>query len=72
VDRKAGSIQISDWGSDRTKTFLISEMVIPGSCSWNVGVGREKGEVENDEEGFRTMRVLGENIACFLKSWDSS
>jgi hypothetical protein len=24
---------------------------IPGSCYWNVGIGREKGEVENDEEG---------------------
>ncbi|MCX6992926.1 MAG: flavodoxin family protein [Kiritimatiellaeota bacterium] len=47
--------------------FLISEMIIPGSCYWNMGLGREKGEVENDEEGIRTMKVLGENMAWLLK-----
>ena len=47
--------------------FLISEMIIPGSCYWNMGIGREKGEVENDEEGMRTMTVLGENMAWLLK-----
>jgi multimeric flavodoxin WrbA len=47
--------------------FLICEMIIPGSCYWNMGFGREKGEVENDEEGIRTMRVLGENMAWLLK-----
>lgn len=47
--------------------FLICEMIIPGSCYWNMGFGREKGEVENDEEGIRTMKVLGENMAWLLK-----
>ncbi len=47
--------------------FLISEMIVPGSCYWNLGIGREKGEVERDEEGVRTMRVLGENMAWLLK-----
>ena len=47
--------------------FLIGEMIIPGSCYWNQGVGREKGEVENDEEGIRTMKILGENMAWLLK-----
>ena len=42
-------------------------MVVPGSCYWNVGIGREIGEVEQDEEGIRTMEVLGENMAWLLK-----
>jgi multimeric flavodoxin WrbA len=47
--------------------FLIRQMIVPGSCYWNMGIGREKGEVENDEEGVRTMTVLGENMAWLLK-----
>ncbi len=47
--------------------FLITEMIIPGSSYWNIGIGREPGEVENDEEGIRTMKVLGQNMAWLLK-----
>jgi len=47
--------------------FLINEMIVVGSSYWNVGIGREKGDVLNDEEGLRTMRVLGENMAWVLK-----
>jgi multimeric flavodoxin WrbA len=47
--------------------FLITEMIVPGSCYWNVGIGREIGEVEKDEEGIRTMEVLGRNMAWLLK-----
>lgn len=47
--------------------FLISEMIIPGSCYWNVGMGRVPGEVNNDEEGLATMDTLGKNMAWLLK-----
>lgn len=47
--------------------FLISEMIVVGSCYWNMGFGREKGEVAGDEEGMRTMQVLGENLAWALQ-----
>lgn len=47
--------------------FLIGQMIVPGSIYWNMGFGREKGEVEKDEEGLRTMKVLGENMAWLLK-----
>ncbi len=47
--------------------FLIREMIVPGSCYWNMGIGREKGEVEKDEEGIRTMTLLGENMAWLLR-----
>lgn len=47
--------------------FLISQMIVPGSFYWNVGIGREIGEVEKDLEGIETMQVLGENMAWLLK-----
>jgi multimeric flavodoxin WrbA len=42
-------------------------MIIPGSSYWNIAIGREKGEVLKDEEGMKTMKVLGENMAWLLK-----
>ena len=62
--RRGGSIHAFD---TINHLFLICEMIIPGSCYWNMGIGREKGEVENDEEGVKTMTVLGENMAWLLK-----
>ena len=46
--------------------FTITQMIIPGSNYWNVGVGRAVGEVENDKEGMTTMAVLGRNMAWLL------
>jgi multimeric flavodoxin WrbA len=42
-------------------------MIVPGSSYWNMGVGLDKGDVEKDEEGIMTMKVLGENMAWLLK-----
>jgi multimeric flavodoxin WrbA len=47
--------------------FLISQMVVPGSSYWNIGVGSKKGEVETDEEGLKTMETLGRNMAWLIK-----
>ena len=47
--------------------FFISQMIVPGSNYWNMGFGREKGEVEKDEEAQDTMRTLGQNMAWLLK-----
>ena len=47
--------------------YLLGEMIIPGSIYWNMGFGLQKGEVENDEEGIRTMKALGQNMAWLLK-----
>lgn len=47
--------------------FLISEMIVPGSMYWNVGIGRAPGEVNGDGEGLATMATLGKNIAWLLK-----
>lgn len=47
--------------------FLIEEMIIPGSTYWNIGIGKDKGDVSSDDEGLANMRNLGENIAWILK-----
>ena len=47
--------------------FFINQMVVPGSRYWNMGIGREPGAVEADEEGIATMKTLGENMAWLLK-----
>lgn len=62
--RRAGSIHTFD---SINHFFLISQMIIPGSSYWNIGIGRNIGEVEKDEEGIGIMRNLGENMAWLLK-----
>ena len=62
--RRAGAIHAFD---TLNHFFLITEMIVPGSTYWNIGIGREIGEVEKDEEGIRTMKNLGRNMAWLLK-----
>lgn len=62
--RRGGSIHAFD---SMNHFFLISGMIIPGSCYWNMSFGLEKGEVENDDEGLQTMQILGRNMAWLLK-----
>jgi multimeric flavodoxin WrbA len=62
--RRAGAIHAFD---SINHFFLINEMIIPGSSYWNIAYGREKGEVAKDEEGMKTMRVLGNNMAWLMK-----
>jgi multimeric flavodoxin WrbA len=47
--------------------FLINQMIISGSSYWNIGIGNNKGEVEKDEEGMKTMDDLGRNMAWLIK-----
>jgi multimeric flavodoxin WrbA len=47
--------------------FLISQMFVPGSTYWNMGIGLEPGDVKEDTEGLRTMENLGKNMAWLLK-----
>jgi multimeric flavodoxin WrbA len=66
--RRAGAIHAFD---TLNHYFLISEMIVPGSSYWNIGIGREIGDVERDEEGIRTMKTLGQNMAWLLKKVNS-
>jgi multimeric flavodoxin WrbA len=43
--------------------FLMSGAIVPGSTYWNLGFGREKGEVADDQEAARNMADLGHTIA---------
>jgi len=61
--RRGGSIHAFD---SLNHFFLISQMVVPGSCYWNMGFGLEIGDVEKDEEGLQTMKILGQNMAWLL------
>ncbi|HEY5514536.1 MAG TPA: flavodoxin family protein [Geomonas sp.] len=61
--RRAGAIHAFD---SINHFFLIGEMIVPGSSYWNIGIGREIGEVEGDAEGMATMETLGKNMAWLM------
>jgi multimeric flavodoxin WrbA len=62
--RRAGGIPTFD---AINHFFFISQMIVPGSSYWNIGIGNKKGEVEADEEGMQTMDDLGRNMAWLIK-----
>ena len=62
--RRAGGIPTFD---AINHFFLISQMIIPASSYWNIGIGRQKGDVASDEEGLKTMEDLGVNMAWLIK-----
>ena len=62
--RRAGAIHVFN---SINHFFFIGQMIVPGSSYWNIGMGRQKGEVEKDEEGIQTMKNLGKNMAWILK-----
>ena len=43
--------------------YLMNQVIVPGSLYWNMGYGRNKGEVEKDAEGLGNMVNLGRVIA---------
>ena len=63
--RRAGAVHTLD---TMNHFFLLNRMIIVGSDSWNVGMGPEIGEVVDDEEGMKNMRLLGENMVWLLKN----
>jgi len=62
--RRAGSIHVFD---SINHLFTISQMIIPGSSYWYIGMGLDEGNVERDDEGIQTMHTLGQNMAWLLK-----
>ena len=62
--RRAGASHV--FGS-LNNFFLIGEMIVVGSSYWNIGVGRESGQVQEDQEGIKTMQDLGQNMAWLLE-----
>lgn len=66
--RRAGAVHAFD---SINHFFGISNMYTVGSSYWNLGLGMNPGDVEKDEEGIKTMRDLGANMAWILKKIES-
>lgn len=64
VARRAGTTATYD---QMNKYFGINQMPIISSRYWNMTHGRNSDDVEKDEEGLQTMRILARNMAYFLK-----
>ena len=64
VARRAGAFHVFN---SLNAFFLIGQMIVPGSSYWNLGIGRQPGEVNSDAEGVQTMKDLGKNMAWLLK-----
>ena len=47
--------------------FMIMDMVVPGSSYWNIGIGRDPGEVKEDTEALDTITHFAENLAWLAK-----
>jgi multimeric flavodoxin WrbA len=62
--RRAGTTAALD---QINKYFMISQMPIISSRYWNMVHGAQAEDAKRDEEGIQTMRILGRNMAWFLK-----
>lgn len=62
--RRAGTTAALD---QMNKYFLHGQMPVISSRYWNMVHGNTPEEVMQDEEGLQIMRVLGRNMAWFLK-----
>ncbi len=48
--------------------FGIHQMPIATSTYWNNIIAQKPGEIQNDEEGIKTLKNLGKNMAVLLKA----
>jgi multimeric flavodoxin WrbA len=64
VARRGGAIHTFD---SLNHFFLIGQIIVPGSSYWNIGFGKDKGDVAKDEEAMQIMRDLGVNMAWLLE-----
>ncbi|MBI0584260.1 MAG: flavodoxin family protein [Methanomassiliicoccus sp.] len=64
VNRRAGALATFQ---EINNFFLIGQMIVVGSSYWNVITALRPGDIEKDEEGLRTMRDLGANMAWAIK-----
>jgi len=63
--RRSGAIHTLD---TMNHFFLAGQMIVIGR---GVGVGRDKGDVEKDEEGLLAAKALGQRTAWLLKKLQS-
>ncbi|MFO7801402.1 MAG: flavodoxin family protein [Desulfovermiculus sp.] len=63
--RRGGAIHTFD---TINHMFLMSQMIVPGSTYWNIGMGFDQADVQGDDEGMANMRHLGSVIAWLGKA----
>lgn len=59
--RRSGAVHTID---SMNHFFLSGEIILVGRA---IGMGRERGEVEKDEEGMQLVKTLGQRMAWLLK-----
>ena len=64
VLRRGGGTAAFD---ELNKFFQISEMTVASGCYWTAVHGRAHGEILQDLEGLRVLRVQGRNLAYLLQ-----
>lgn len=67
--RRAGTTCTID---QLNKFFTISQMPIVSSQYWPMVHGNTPSEVQQDEEGLQTMRILAKNMAYMIKAFDKA
>ena len=67
--RRAGTTATFD---QLNKYFAMNQMPIISSRYWNMVHGGTPEEVRKDEEGMQIMRILGKNMAYFLKCQEAA
>ena len=65
VARRAGTTASFDM---LNKYFTISGMPVASGDYWNNAFGREKGEIEKDEEGLRNARVVAKRMVFLMNA----
>lgn len=60
AERRGGAVHAAD---SIQHLFLATQMIVPGSTYWNLGLGGDPGDVLRDAEGLANMKDLGEQIA---------
>jgi multimeric flavodoxin WrbA len=66
--RRAGTTATFD---QLNKYFTMTQMPVISSSYWNMVHGHTPEDVKKDLEGLQVMRILGRNMAWFLKSKDA-
>ena len=62
--RRAGTTATFD---QINKYFTMTQMPVISSRYWNMVHGATPDDVRKDEEGMQIMRILGKNMAYYLK-----
>ena len=65
VARRAGTSATFD---ELNKYFTINQMPIASGRYWNNGFGREKEQINGDDEGLQNARVVARNMVFLMRS----